>query len=75
MVGGHHSAWISSHLICSTHRVAHLDLSLMGPGLLIEVLHLTIVRWIIILTIIVVGRRVVSVGVPVEGVVGVVLVT
>lgn len=71
VVGVHGHPVVAAHLVTAVHVVPHLHLRL--SRLLIEVLHLTIIGRIIVLAVIV-RRTVVPVGMPVEGVVGLVLV-
>lgn len=73
MVTRHTHTRISSHLVASTDVVAHLHLPL--PSLLVEVFHLTVVGRIVVLAVIMMRRRIVTVGVPVERIVGFVLVS
>lgn len=72
-----HTAGIAGHLVRgATHGIGgHLYLALMPGRLLVKVLHLTVVRWIVVLAVVVVRRRVMTVGLPVEGIVRVVLIT
>lgn len=72
MVGAHAHRGVASHLIAAAHVVPHLHLGL--SALLIEVFHLVVVRWIVVLAVVMVRRRVVPVCVPVERIVGLVLV-
>lgn len=59
---------ISTHLVTSTDVVTHLHLTL--AALLIKILHLTIICGIIILAVVMMRRGIVTVGMPIEGVVG-----
>lgn len=59
---------IRTHLISATHVVAHLHLGI----LLTKVVHLTVIRRVVILTIIMVWRRIMTVRMPIKRVVAVV---
>lgn len=74
MVRAHHPAGIPAHLVSPAHGVGHLHLALVRRGLLVEVFHLAVVRGVVVLAVVVMRRGVVSIGLPVEPVVGVVLV-
>lgn len=78
MVRGHsncHTAGISTHLVgASSHVVGHWYLGLVSAGLLIEVLHLAVVRRVVVLAVVVMWRWVVPIRLPVERVIGIVLV-
>lgn len=68
----HRHTCVPRHLITTAHVITHLHL-ILSARLLVEVLHLAVVRRIVILTVIV-RRRIVTVCVPIEGVVRIVLV-
>lgn len=70
-----HTTGVSTHLVGATsHVVGHWYLALVSAGLLIEVLHLAVVRGVVVLAVVVMRWWVMSVGLPVERVVGIVLV-
>lgn len=75
MMRRHHPTWITGHLVSSTHWVCHLDLALMSGRLLVEVFHLGVVRGVIILTVVVVRRRVMTIGIPMERIIPFMLIT
>lgn len=72
VVPRHTHTRVPPHLVTSTDVVTHLHLPL--PALLVEILHLTVVGRVVVLAVVVMRRGIVAVGMPVEGVVALVLV-